>query len=91
MCVVSVWHIGWCAKILTPPMKKENVLRMFYDLSTNTSLAKRDVGSSWNKTSSSAAIINANLKKKHLHFFTDNIRMYSLTICVTGDIEKKHL
>lgn len=73
-------------------MKKENVLRMFDDLSTNTSLAKRDVGSSWSKTSSSAAIINANLKKKkHLHFFTDNIRMYSLTLCVTGDIEKKHL
>lgn len=72
-------------------MKKENVLRMFYDLSTNTSLAKRDVGSSWNKTSYSAAIIKANLKKKHLHFFTDNIRMYSLTLCVTGDIEKKHL
>lgn len=68
MCVGSVWHIGWCAKILTPPtMKKENVLRMFDDLSTNTSLAKRDVGSSWNKTSSSAAIINANLKKKNIY------------------------
>lgn len=87
-------HRVVCKNFDPPTMKKENVLRMFDDLSTNTSLAKRDVGSSWSKTSSSAAIINANLKKKNissLHFFTDNIRMYSLTLCVTGDIEKKHL